>query len=336
MPQVMAPPQKASPFPREAGSGSASPHDSLEDEKRRMQWLVLWMVFTQGVSSVAQSISPFLFVKWLEYMLPRSEAGYWSLDQSAFAYAVALVLANVLYLGVGIVMNDLFYTSHLTIENVALLYLWNAIDGTDALGALSAKLEAIWMHANRFQQSVRRVTENVVTIILCCIFLFFASAKVGAILFVCLVVINIGLLGPYGKMLSILDAASITCKGKVNTQLQDRVRFDRTVKMSGRADLELERIRRVLVARNVASMSVIRSFRMWCLAVVSALLRQIIVAVGGPFLMLWIYRDSSLDFTAVWLVSIYGQIVTVHCEAAPQNIASMLSSYAALIDAALG
>lgn len=324
--------------PQEAGSGAASPHDSesFEGEKRRMKWLVLGMVITQCVCSLAQSISPFLFVKWLEYMLPRSDAGYWSLDQSAFAYAVALILANALYLGVGIVLNDLLYTSHLSIENVALLYLWNGINGMDALGDLSAKLEAIWMHAYRFQQSLRRMTENLVTILVCCIFLFIASAKVGAILFVCLVLINLSLLGPYGKMLSGLDAASITCKGKINMQLQERVRFDRTVKMSGRADLELERIRRVLLARNVASMSVIRSCRMWSLAVVSAFLRQIIVAVGGPFLMLWIYRDSSLDFTAVWLVSIYGQIVTLHCEAVPSNMSSMLSSYAALSDVALG
>jgi len=222
----------------------SSPESVLTDERRLMLCRIFGTSVTQVVCSVAQSISPFLFVKWLEIMLPQRDMGFWSSDASAMQFVVALIVANVAFLGVGLAMNDFVYTAQLSIENVVLLAVWKSIGSDVAIDNLSPKLEAVWMHASRFVGCTRRMIENFVSAFTCSIFLFVASPEVGAVLFVFLVVFNIGLMFPYGRVSGRIDAANIDCKGNVSTQLQKRVRFNRTVTMSGREDLEARRLLR--------------------------------------------------------------------------------------------
>jgi ABC-type multidrug transport system fused ATPase/permease subunit len=156
---------------------------------------------------------------------------------------------------------------------------------------------------------------------------FIASPRVGALLVLPLVGSNLLLLFPYSKVLARIDAASIACRAQVNGFLHERVRFDRTVTLSGQSNLELQRLDAVLGVYEVATMDVLHSSTWILLSVVNALSRQAVIAVVSPFVLLWLRQESGLEFKDIWLISVYMQSLTMQAEMIPPNVGNLLASY---------
>jgi ABC-type multidrug transport system fused ATPase/permease subunit len=286
----------------------------------------IWtQIVFQAFCSVVQSVSPYLFIEWLDFMFINSGGKYWTDDSPALAYMTALIIINALFICASPLAVDVLYSAMISLQRSLLLRTCDRIDET--AGVLASKIEKIWLHSERYMEYLRRLVDNSIKLVGCCVFIFIASPKVGALLVLPLLLSNSALLVPYSVVLKRLDSASIACRAHVNEFLHERMKFNRTVMLCGQSSLELKRLDKILELYESSTMATIRSAIWIFLGLFVGLSRQAVVAYVAPFLLLWLHQESGLGFKSIWLISVYMQLIAIQAETLPSNVSFLLSSY---------
>eukprot|EP01079_Euglenida_sp_SAG-EU17-18_P003625 gene3625-4062_t len=185
-----------------------------------------------------------------------------------------------------------------------------------------SQMEAIILHSGRLASAGRRCVNSAPVILIASSMLLVANPLVGALIVVPAVLLDLLVILPLRWLLGKMDRAVNGAKRDLTVCLDRRIRFDRTIKLCGREEEEATQLDVLLKQRTSQARRLLRGCAWPGLQALLAGCQQLVVAVGAPFLLLWMRTTQDMDLVDVWLISLYGN----HVEVFATNLANVFRS----------